>query len=77
MPGNWRRSDIPAWDSFAYINFIVAVEQEFGVKFGVAEVEAFETVGAIRDSSDARFAAVCLEGDARVAYEADFWPETI
>jgi acyl carrier protein len=42
-----QRKDVPAWDSFAYINFIVAIEQEFGVKFGVAEVEAFETVGAI------------------------------
>jgi len=38
---------------------------------------SFETVGAIRNSSDTRFAAVYLEGDARVAYEADLWPETI
>jgi acyl carrier protein len=42
-----ERKDVPGWDSFAYINFIVAVELEFGVKFGVAEVEGFETVGAI------------------------------
>ena len=42
-----QRSDVPGWDSFAYINFIVAVEQEFNVKFAVAEVEAFETVGSI------------------------------
>jgi acyl carrier protein len=42
-----ERKELPDWDSFAYINFIVAAEQEFDVTFGVAEVEAFETVGAI------------------------------
>jgi acyl carrier protein len=26
-----RREDVPNWDSFNYINFIVAVEIEFGV----------------------------------------------
>jgi acyl carrier protein len=41
------REDIPGWDSFAYINFIVAVEAEFGIKFRIAEVEAFPNVGAI------------------------------
>jgi acyl carrier protein len=42
-----RRADIPNWDSFNYINFIVAVEIEFGVKFKVADIESFENVGAI------------------------------
>jgi acyl carrier protein len=42
-----RREDIPDWDSFNYINFIVAVELEFGVKFKVAYIEAFPNVGAI------------------------------
>jgi acyl carrier protein len=42
-----RRDDIPNWDSFNYINFIVAVEIEFGVKFKIAEVESFANVGAI------------------------------
>lgn len=41
------RSDIDGWDSFQYINFIVAVEAQFGVKFGVADVESFRTVGDI------------------------------
>lgn len=41
------RDQVPNWDSFAYVSFIVAVEMEFGVKFGVAEVESFENVGAI------------------------------
>ena len=42
-----RRKDVPNWDSFNYINFIVAVEIEFGVKFKVADIESFENVGAI------------------------------
>jgi acyl carrier protein len=42
-----RREDIPNWDSFNYINFIVAVEIEFSVKFKIADVESFANVGAI------------------------------
>ncbi len=44
---NSQRADVPGWDSFNYVNFVVAVEMRFGVKFGVAEVESFENVGAI------------------------------
>ena len=42
-----QREDVPDWNSFNYINFIVAVEIEFGVKFKVADVESFANVGAI------------------------------
>jgi acyl carrier protein len=42
-----RREEVPNWDSFNYINFIVAVEMELGVKFKVADVESFENVGEI------------------------------
>ena len=42
-----RREDVPGWDSFNYINFIVATEIEFGVKFKVADIESFPNVGAI------------------------------
>jgi acyl carrier protein len=41
------REDVAGWDSFAYINFIVAAEAEFGVKFRIADVESFPDVGAI------------------------------
>ena len=41
------RSDVPDWDSFTYVNFIVAIEIELGIKFGVADVESFENVGEI------------------------------
>lgn len=42
-----KREEVANWDSFAYVSFIVAVEIEFGLKFGVAEVESFQNVGAI------------------------------
>jgi len=42
-----RREEVANWDSFGYVTFIVAVEIEFGVIFGVAEVESFADVGAI------------------------------
>jgi acyl carrier protein len=41
------RGDVPNWDSFNYVNFIVAVEMELGIKFRIADVESFETVGDI------------------------------
>lgn len=49
-----RRGDVPNWDSFAYVNFIVAVEMELKIKFNVAEVESFETVGDIVAAARAR-----------------------
>lgn len=42
-----EREEVPNWDSFNYINFIVAAEIEFGVKFKVADIESFPNVGAI------------------------------
>jgi acyl carrier protein len=47
LAGDMGRGDVDGWDSFVYVNFIVAVEMELGIKFRVAEVEAFETVGEI------------------------------
>ncbi len=44
---NTRRSDVEGWDSMMYVNFIVAVELELKIKFRIADVESFETVGDI------------------------------
>ena len=41
------RPEVPRWDSFAYVTFIVAVEGEFGIRFPIADVESFQTVGDI------------------------------
>jgi acyl carrier protein len=42
-----RREEIPNWDSFNYINFIVAIEVKFRIKFTIAAVESFADVGAV------------------------------
>ena len=41
------RSDVPDWDSFQYVNFIVAVEVEFGIQFNVADAESFDTIADV------------------------------
>ena len=41
------REDVPGWDSFSYVNFIVAVEAEYKMKFRIADIESFPNVGAI------------------------------
>ena len=37
--------DIEDWDSLEHINLIVAVENEFGIKFGMNEVTGMKNVG--------------------------------
>ena len=46
-----RREDVPNWDSFNYINFMVAIEMELRVKFRIADIESFETVGDIVENA--------------------------
>jgi acyl carrier protein len=53
-----RRGDVDGWDSFAYVNFIVATELELGIKFSVADVESFATVGDIVANARTRLAAL-------------------
>ncbi len=38
-------SDIEDWDSLEHINLVVAVEQEFGIKFNMNEVTTMKNVG--------------------------------
>jgi acyl carrier protein len=42
-----KRSDVPNWDSFSFVTFIAAIEMELGIRFRVAAVESFATVGDI------------------------------
>ena len=37
--------DIEAWDSLIHVVLIVAVEDEFGVKFSIAETSALKNIG--------------------------------
>ncbi len=46
--------DIDDWDSLAQINLIIAIEQEFGMKFSMAEVTGMKNVGEMADILEAR-----------------------
>lgn len=41
--------DIEDWDSFEHINLIVAVEDEFGMKFPMGKVVTMKNVGEMAD----------------------------
>lgn len=42
-------AEVPEWDSLLHISLVVAVEQSFGVRFRVGEVEATNNVGAFAE----------------------------
>ena len=46
---NTTSKDIPDWDSLEHINLIVAIEQEFGIKFNMGEVTTMKNVGEMAD----------------------------
>ena len=48
------REDVRGWDSFTYVSFMATVEQQFGIKFKVADIESFRTVGEIADAVERR-----------------------
>ena len=41
--------DIEDWDSLEHINLVAAVEQEFGMKFTMAQVVGMKNVGEMVD----------------------------
>ena len=41
--------DIEDWDSLEHINLIVAVENKFGIKFNIGEVNKMKNVGEMVD----------------------------
>ena len=43
----FSRDTHPEWDSMTHLNIIFALEMKFGIKFGVADVEAIRSVADI------------------------------
>ena len=41
--------DVPEWNSLVHISLMVAVEQNFGIRFNVGEVENTRNVGEFAD----------------------------
>ncbi|MGO9229468.1 MAG: acyl carrier protein [Bryobacteraceae bacterium] len=42
-------STVPGWDSMTHINLIYNIEQEFSVRFGLAELQELKNVGDLLD----------------------------
>lgn len=42
-------NDVEEWDSLTHVSLILAVEQAFGVRFRVGEVESAKNVGDLAD----------------------------
>lgn len=41
--------DVEDWDSLEHINLVVAIENEFGIKFNMGEVTTMKNVGEMVD----------------------------
>lgn len=42
--------DIGQWDSLSHVRFMALVEQEFGIRFSTAEMQAFTNLGSLIDA---------------------------
>jgi acyl carrier protein len=52
-----RASDVPGWDSLRHVSVILAVEREFGVRLGMAEVLGLKTVADLQLLLDRKLAS--------------------
>jgi len=44
-----KADDVEGWDSLSHVRFLVAVEQEFGLRFTSSEIDSFKNVGELLD----------------------------
>jgi len=49
--------DVKEWDSVNHITLVVAIEEEFGVKFKTAELEKMKNVGQMAEAIEKKTAA--------------------
>ena len=40
-------ADVDGWDSLAHVNLMIAVEEEFDVRFATAEIASMQDVGSL------------------------------
>jgi acyl carrier protein len=50
-------SQVPGWDSLSHVTVIAAVEERFGVRFGIREVLAMKKLGDLQRLIDAKLQA--------------------
>lgn len=46
---DFSRDDESGWDSMAHLRLITAIEQAFGIKFTMKEIEEIRSYGDLRD----------------------------
>ena len=44
-----KADDVEGWDSLSHVRFLVAVEQEFGLRFTSSEIDSFKNAGELLD----------------------------
>ncbi len=44
-----KADDVEGWDSLSHVRFLVAVEQEFGLRFTSGEIDSFKNAGELLD----------------------------
>ena len=42
--------DVPGWDSIGHVNLIAALEEQFKVKFTIAQIAEMSSVGDVRSA---------------------------
>ena len=47
-------SQVPGWDSLSHVSVIAAVEERFGVRFGMRDIFALKKVGDLQRLIDTR-----------------------
>ena len=46
--------DVPEWDSLLHVSLVLAIEQTFGIRFRVGEVEGAKNVGELAELIEKR-----------------------
>jgi acyl carrier protein len=47
-------SQVPGWDSLTHVSVIAAVEQRFGVRFGISDIVAMKKIGDLQRLLDSK-----------------------
>jgi acyl carrier protein len=50
-------ASVKGWDSLAHINLVTAIEQEYGIRFALGELEELKNVGDMIDLMEQKLAA--------------------
>ena len=54
LNGSTRADEVDGWDSLAHVRIMIAVEEEFGVRFQTSEITSLKNIGGLVDLVRAR-----------------------